>query len=388
MNRLSIKWLVCVLAVAVSSGAYAQVGKQAIKAGAKAVSKRTEGSILNAMDNWYNSGEALKRTASAREALEKSLRKKAPLPPPTHDQVFRNSGFFGPIIPTPLRQLRINLIHPTSEQVQQAVNEYRNLMKDFEPIRKEVSIKLLYQTLPNDKWSALKPQERRDLITQLSALRGRAARLNRVVFAQDKALEQIVAWTDRALQEMNPFHVPLARAYGRTDKRVFKSEEFFLKYPKASDLPQGVKAPERAVPANLRVAVLNDQEDVLDMYKLWERQGRLGEGWKVNTYTDTRELLKDLESGVPYDLIITDLTVPGGGGYFLVDQVRNMQLNVPVIGCSMYTFDKLNAQKMFEQGFDGYIYGDDMFEEVSGSVSWMGYLKNYYYYKNLHGWSR
>lgn len=389
MNRLPIKWLVCMLAVAATSCAYAQAGKQVIKSSAKALSKKTvaaEGSALKALESWHNAGAALKNSGVG-EALNKSF-KRIPHPMDSRDHAFRNSGFFNPIIPTPLRDLRINLIHPTSDQVQQVVNEYRNLMRDFEPVRKEVTTKLLYKTLPNDKWSSLLPQERREMILQLSSLHGRAVRLHRVVLSKDEPLAEIIAWTDKALQVINPFHVPNSRSYMRTDNRVFKSDEFFLKYPKSSDLPEGVKAPERVLPANLRVAVLNDQEDILDMYKIWERQGRLGEGWKVSTYTDTRELIRDLESGLSYDLIITDLTVPGGGGYFLVDQVRNMRLEVPVIGCSMYTFDKLNAQKMFEQGFDGYIYGDDMFEEVSGSVTWVGYIKNYYYYKNLYGWSR
>ena len=161
-----------------------------------------------------------------------------------------------------------------------------------------------------------------------------------------------------------------------------------MKYPNKADLPAGVTAPERTVPPDLRVAVLNDQEDILDMYRAWDQQRRLGEGWSVTTYKDTRNLLNDLQNGHMYDLIITDLTVPGGGGYFLTDQVREMGLNMPIIGCSMYTLDKLDAPKMFDQGFDGYIYGDDLFEEMSGSVSWLGYIKNYYYYKALHGWSR
>lgn len=387
MTRLTNKWFVSLLAVAVSSCVYAQAGKQVVKAGVRAASSTAaEGSALKVLENWHNAGEALRRSGTT-NSLEKTFKRIAH-PADNRDHDFRNSKFFAPIEPTPLRELRINLIHPTSEQVQQVINEYRNLMKDFEPIHKEVTTKLLYKTLPNDKWTALLPQERRDLILQLSGLRGRAARLYSVVLAQDKSLAQLISWTDRALQEINPFHVPASRLYARADKRVFNEAEFFLKYPKASDLPPGVTAPAREVPANLRVAVLNDQQDILDMYKLWESQGRLGEGWKVTTYADTRVLLDDLSAGATFDLIITDLTVPGGGGYFLVSQVRQMSRNTPVIGCSMYTFDKLNAQKMFEQGFDGYIYGDDMFEEAAGVVSWMGYIKNYYYYKQLNGWSR
>lgn len=387
MNRLAVKWLVFLTVFAVSSAAYAHVGKQLVKSGTRALgSTAGERSILGTMDGWYESGAALKRSVSA-STLQKSF-KRFVHPQESRDHAFRNGSFFAPITPTPLRELRVNLIHPTTEQVQQAVSEYRNLVKDFAPVHKEITTKLLYKTLPNDKWTALLPQERRSLILSLSRLQGRVEKLRRVVFAKDQPLEKMAVWIDTALQEVNPFYMPGIRLRGRADKRVFDRNEFFLKYPNKADLPAGVTAPERTVPPDLRVAVLNDQEDILDMYRAWDQQGRLGEGWSVTTYKDTRNLLNDLQNGHMYDLIITDLTVPGGGGYFLTDQVREMGLNMPIIGCSMYTLDKLDAQKMFDQGFDGYIYGDDLFEEMSGSVSWLGYIKNYYYYKALHGWSR
>lgn len=388
MNRFYAKWIVGSLCLALGAPAYAQGTKQVITAGSRALgsSAAREASILKSMDNWYESGAAIKRAVSA--AAARQTVKPALHPQVSRDHAFRNGGFFGPIKPTPVKDLRVRLIHPSQDQVNEAFAEYRKLMSDFEPLRKEISTKVLYKTIPNDKWTALYPQERRPLITQLAGLKGRAERLLSVMFENDPALIQVDAWLSEAMSQVNPFYVAGMKTRRRTDKRVFDRAQFFLKYPKASDLPEGVTPPSRDVPENLRVAVLNDQQDILDMYKIWDKQNRLGPGWKVTTYTDTRDMLNALQSGEVYDLIITDLTVPGGGGYYLVDQVREMRLNMPIIGCSMYTIDKLNAEKMFDQGFDGYIYGDDLFEEVSGSVSWMGSIKNYYYYKALHGWSR
>ena len=387
MNPVSGKWLVGLMAVALASSAYAQTGKQIIKSGSRALSSNAaEMSILKTMDNWYGIGAALKKSPAA-ASIERAVKQQLPVKE-TREHAFRNSGFFDPIMATPIRELQINLIHPTTEQVQQAVNEYRSLMRDLAPVRKEVNAKLLYQSLPNDKWVSFPPQERRRLISELAALQGRVEKLRRVVFSKDAALEKVGKWIDEALKQINPYYVPAQRTSARADSRSFNREEFFLKYPDVSKVPQGVTAPKRELPANIRVAVLNDQTDVLDMYRIWDAQKRLGEGWSVTTYKDTRDLINAIQSGNVYDLIITDLTVPGGGGYYLVDEVRSMGLNMPIIGCSMYTIDKLNAEKMFEQGFDGYIYGDDMFEEIAGSVSWVGYIKNYYYYKALHGWSR
>lgn len=387
MNRFYAKWIVCSLCLALGASVYAQGTKQVITAGSRALgsSAAKEASILKSMDNWYESGAAIKRAVSA--AAMRPAAKPVVHPADSRDHAFRNSGFFGPITPTPVKDLRVRLIHPSQDQVNEAFAEYRELMSDLEPLRKEVNTKLLYKTIPNDKWTALYPQERRPLILQISSMKGRTEKLLNVMFANDPALLQADAWLEEAMKQVNPFYVAGLKRRKRLDKRAFSRSEFFLESPR--DIPEGVPSPYRTeVPANMRVAVLNDQTDILDMYKLWERENRLGPGWKVTTYKDTRDMLQAMQSGEVYDLVITDLTVPGGGGYYLVDQLREMRLNMPIIGCSMYTIDKLNAEKMFEQGFDGYIYGDDLFEEPAGSVSWMGFIKKYYWYKNLNGWSR
>lgn len=387
MNRFYAKWMGCLLCLALGASAYAQGAKQVITAGSRALgsSAAKEASILKSMDNWYESGAAIKRAVSA--AAMRPAAKPVVHPADSRDHAFRNSSFFGPITPTPVKDLRVRLIHPSQDQVNEAFAEYRELMSDLEALRKEVNTKLLYKTIPNDKWTALYPQERRPLILQISRMKGRTEKLLNVMFANDPALLQADAWLDEAMKQINPFYVAGLKRRKRLDKRAFSRAEFFLESPR--DIPEGVPSPYRTeVPANMRVAVLNDQTDILDMYKLWERENRLGPGWKVTTYKDTRDMLQAMQSGEVYDLVITDLTVPGGGGYYLVDQLREMRLNMPIIGCSMYTIDKLNAEKMFEQGFDGYIYGDDLFEEPAGSVSWMGFIKKYYWYKNLNGWSR
>lgn len=388
MTHLKRKCSFVVLALTIAfSASYAQVAKQVIKSGTRALGTGAgEFSILRQMDAWDAVGKALKPSIPA-EAVEQTVKKAVTVRKESPDHAFRNSGFFDAITPSEIKKLEISLIHPTNEQVQKAVNEYRKVVKNFESLHKEVSAKLLYKTLPNDKWTALFPQERRDLIKQVAQLQRQVEKLRRVVFSKDPALIKMEEWLDRAMQEINPFYVPGVHTRTRPDDRVFDRNEFFLKdldWRVALSMPQI----PREVPENFHVAVLNDQQEILAMYRAWAQQGRLGKGWTVATYKDTNELLQSLKDGHMYDLIITDLTVPGGGGYYLVDQVRNMHLNIPVIGCSAYTIDKLNAEKMFEQGFDGYIYADDMFDEMAGSVAWMGYIKNYYYYKNLHGWGR
>ena len=169
----------------------------------------------------------------------------------------------------------------------------------------------------------------------------------------------------------------------RTD-RPYVQEEFWMEYdwrkfPRDESLTQ--------LPEDVHMVVLNDTHDILDMYKPWEREGRFPKGWKVSVYDDTKELLDAVKVGSKFDLVISDIQVPGGGRYF-VGQLRDMGFDTPVIGCSMYTRDKIDSQELHQIGFDGYMYGDDMFEESAGFYKWAGYIKNYYYYKRIGNWQR
>ena len=70
MNRFVNKWLVCALALAMGSAAYAQVGKQIVKHGTLALGAYSDFSFLNSMDVWYNDGADMKKSAAADAAIE------------------------------------------------------------------------------------------------------------------------------------------------------------------------------------------------------------------------------------------------------------------------------------------------------------------------------
>lgn len=143
-----------------------------------------------------------------------------------------------------------------------------------------------------------------------------------------------------------------------------------------------------AAPA--RVAVVNDFPFFRNRVAELHRQERLFAGGTLHTYASADALLDAmLTRGERYGVIFTDIIISdGGGGRYFVGQLRDMGFDTPVIGCSMYTRDKIDSQELHNIGFDGYMYGDDMFEESAGFYKWAGYIKNYYYYKRIGNWHR
>lgn len=367
-------------AAAVGKGLPGQVVRAGVPGG-------VSGGALGVMDSWVLPLPEVKK------AVDLSLKAaQAVVHPPTYPPAvltkreFLNSDFFTmSIAPTPVEKLYPRLTSPSSAQMQGALEEYQNALSDFFTLRKEIQQVLLYQNLPGESGMLL-PESKRGYLEMLWDIRLRINRLALVTFPKDQALQSAKKWLDDALQKFNPYYTPENLMKEIRADREFDRGQFLL----ADDwrnplLPHDFK---REVPENIHMAVLNDDLDILAMYDTWIKQGRLGKNWTLETYHNTEDLVAAVKSGKNFDLIITDLTVPGGGGYFLTDQVRQLNKRTPIIGCSMYTIDAINAEKMFEQGFDGYIYGGGLFEEVSGSVTWMGYIKYYYSLGKFFNWRR
>lgn len=289
------------------------------------------------------------------------------------------------IVPTQSTSLQPRLTSPTISQSQEAVHEYEKFFSDLADVRKEVDPKLGYALLDNvNLLETLVPMEVNYFAERLHGLEFRAKQLQNTLFPSDPALKEAKEYLMFASQRLNKFYAPEVTSAYRSD-RPFVQEEFWMEY----DWRQGPRDEALTqLPENIHMAVLNDTEDILYMYQRWLREGRFPAGWKVSVYEDTVKLLEDVEAGAKFDLIISDIHVPGGGGRYFVNRLRRNDAETAVIGCSMYTRDKIDSAELFSIGFDGYMYGDDMFEESSGFFKWVSYIKNYYYYKRLGGWKR
>lgn len=375
MNN-TIKMLLSLVCVGIAfPSSWAQVPGAAVRA-SRAASNAS--SALGRLDGLANTGMAAVRASrmsvpavTAVRSAGSSLRK-ARLP-------FENF-VLRPIAPTPVESLRLRLVSPTLPQAQEAIKDYETFFADFAGFRKELDPVLGNALLENvNLQESLHPMDLRYYITGLGTLRLQATRLQKVLFPADPGLKGAVEYLDYASQKIDKFYTPEVPV-ADYQMRPYVQEEFWMEYdwrkgPRDESLTQ--------LPEDVHMVVLNDTQDILDMYKQWEREGRFPKGWKVSVYEDTMDLLNAMNSGMKFDLVISDIHVPGGGGRFLVSEMRQKGIETPVIGCSMYTRDQINSEELYNIGFNGYMCGRDMFEESAGFWTWVGYIKNYYYYQRI-----
>ena len=84
-----------------------------------------------------------------------------------------------------------------------------------------------------------------------------------------------------------------------------------------------------------------------------------------------------------------------------MEELRRLDPNVAVIASSKFEpndgdviktesgKEVLTTEDYFHAGLDGYMwYNNNLNNGSYGYIQYLRQMKNYYYYKNLHGWSR
>jgi len=119
-----------------------------------------------------------------------------------------------------------------------------------------------------------------------------------------------------------------------------KGATFELLFPAAESMVVEVKeAPERFLNGGERILFVDDEKEIVDMAK--EALGTMG--YQVQGAADGIEALKLFESSPHgFDVVVTDLTMPGMTGDRLASEINRTRPGVPVILCTGYN-----------TGFDG-----------------------------------
>jgi two-component system cell cycle sensor histidine kinase/response regulator CckA len=92
------------------------------------------------------------------------------------------------------------------------------------------------------------------------------------------------------------------------------------------------------VKSDNRILVVDDDHDVLAVMVDLLRMN----GYKVESASDVNEALQQMHRAEqPYDLIVTDMVMPGGGGRQLADDVRQLTPNVPILFVSGHARETL-----------------------------------------------
>lgn len=351
-------------------------------------------SALDVLGRRFSAGESVVRQVrSAEKAARLAARPHLPQAAPhlSRKQSAFNIHIASPVLPTKsaelLPVLRRRLLEAPPAVLTEAVEQYEKFFADFVQMRQEVDPILGGSLL--DKTNLQKELYPYQLGYYAQLVEGMDLRLRKlrlVLFPEDLALQKAQAYIEFAARKFNRFYVPELVPQAAA-VRPYVEGEFRMEYDFQDESP--LAAEWRTLPENVRLAVLNDNPEILNRYKQWERDGYFPQGWSVFTYDDVQNLLADINGGQKFELIISDINVPGGGGYYFVNRLRQLDAVTPVIGCSMYpSRNHIKTDNLHAIGFDGYMCGEDMFDTADGFSSWVYYVKNYYYYKNKGNWPR
>lgn len=133
------------------------------------------------------------------------------------------------------------------------------------------------------------------------------------------------------------------------------------------------------------IYVVND--DTLPLLN-WKRLEKLP-GIEVKTFKDGFAFMKAIKENTQPNLVIMDLLV-GNGGRAIMEDFRAYNSSTPVIACSKWETDQIDAEALFRRnGFDGYMWNNHWANE---SILFPYYslpaLTNYFNMLKRGGWTR
>lgn len=287
-------------------------------------------------------------------------------------------------------------IQPSSpERRQMLYTRYCNVMDRFNAFKKKTDPFLYYQLKPSEK-RAVTPAQRAFMMSEILPLERDLRHLSVIVNVhRDPALAFALEYVARVRDEVSPTLRGMSGVsvnFSRHDRK-FVSDEFFLAEQEflhwTSGLRYGVAYFQAVqLPAGLRVAVLNDQPDVLARMTRSHEKGVFIKNGSLACFSRADKLLESIGAGAEYDVILTDLIVPDGGGYYLTHRLRVENFSGAIIALSAYERDDVLGNKLFSNGFDGMLNMPLMFERYP---FWEGYvmsgINRYFSLRQKNGWA-
>lgn len=346
--------------------------------------------------------------------------------------------------PTNTTELHNYLTHQVPEETMVYLRrEYAALYPLIERTHKELMPRIIYSYLQNEgKQFSL--EEKIYINKSIHEVRSKVASLLKALKTDPYLRVQQKYW-DRVFGAFNPLLKGILAAPGsifRQDNRKFLFQEFALHNPDGSTpyLPQSktmiageeeeddlddeqyegtaqiykrraaqmaaerqhkaemIKLAESErdallanIPANMRIAVINDDRLPLINFEYWAKNGWLGKDATVATFKNGFAFMQQIKKGVRYDVVITDLVLPDGG-VAMMEDFRILDSNAIVFASSKFypgDGDDHSAQDLFNFGMDGYIWNNTNLNEGSfGYLQYLRQLNNYFYYKQKNGWGR
>lgn len=119
-----------------------------------------------------------------------------------------------------------------------------------------------------------------------------------------------------------------------------------------------------SAPAGLRLLLVDDHLLVREGLRRVLKPG--ARGWSLQEAASAEDALAQL-SGHAFDLVITDLSMPGMGGLALIRHLQRHHAGLPVLVLSMHG-EAPYPQHSFEAGARGYVSKDRSVEELVQAI--------------------
>jgi PAS domain S-box-containing protein len=141
---------------------------------------------------------------------------------------------------------------------------------------------------------------------------------------------------------------------------------FQLFFPKAQGSPEGIPAANRIVPRGegQRILYLDDEDVLVDLAKrILERLG-----YSVTGFTDATQAIEAFRlAAEDYDVVVTDLNMPGFSGLKVAEQILKIRPEVPVILSSGHVTEEIQNEAR-RIGVMQVLYKPNTMEELGASV--------------------
>lgn len=282
--------------------------------------------------------------------------------------------FFANRIPLAVSQfktpevIRTSLIAHGVQESLRTSEQYRVNLEKFLEIKKEMDIFLRYQLLEPQQVSAAELNSRWAEANEAFLC---LQRMERIVGASDPGVHLGKLYIQRVMSALKPNYMGGSFKKGNLLPQKFRSTEtfnvnnFLLKDPNGVSLTMKntmpgsegfIKAKEMAaqLPA-MKVAVLNDDPEILEWARAWGAQGFFGKGSRVAVFDSLTKLMERTKD-VKYDVILMDYVLDDGLSVFMMDRIRMAgDKSTVILVNSALMDDEVPAEELFEHGADGFI---------------------------------
>ncbi len=144
-----------------------------------------------------------------------------------------------------------------------------------------------------------------------------------------------------------------------------QGSEFHVFFPVCElETDEGVKVPQFVRGENERVMVIDDDPEVAEMID----RSLNDLGYHVKSFTDSNAALQEFKDHLDeYDLIVTDMTMPGLTGKDLAEKMLSIRPDLPIIMCTGFS-DIIDEDSAKAIGIDKFIMKPVLKKELSRIV--------------------